>query len=557
MSDAKETVYVDVDEEITGIVAKVQNSRKKIVALVLPKRAAVLQSIVNMKLLKRAADQNDKQVVLITSEARLLPLAGVAKIFVAPNLTSKPYVPPTPNTGDNAPANDRANPEEVQVDPNTPVSEVAPNAKYADDEPLEIDNTAPKEDPVAAASKATKGKKSKKKKEKIPNFNSFRKKAIIIAVLVSLLIAGLIYAVFFAPKATITIKTQAKELPSEFDFVADTNENVEFNEEQKVVPAETKEVEKNDSEKVQTTGERDDGKKSSGTVTLKNCKFGSGKVTLPAGTGVSAGEFTFVTQQAVAVPVDSFAGGNCISNTVDVPVTAQEPGDKYNISARDFTVAGKPDMQALGSAMTGGTTKKVKIVSQKDIDLAKERLASKQNSVQDELKAEFEEEGYVAVPETFKSASASYNPSPGVGSESNEVTVSVTTKYSMMGVKKDDLRKLVENSIKDEEGANGQTLLKDGIDQATFKLLSGLGQTGAGQQAMSFSTTVVVGPDINIDQIRTELAGKKKSQAEELLKAREGVIDPTVKFSPFWVSSVPGKASKVTIEIQQADGSSL
>lgn len=52
---AKDTIYIDVDDEITGIIDKVVSSKHKIVALVLPKRAAVLQSIVNMKLLKRVA----------------------------------------------------------------------------------------------------------------------------------------------------------------------------------------------------------------------------------------------------------------------------------------------------------------------------------------------------------------------------------------------------------------------------------------------------------------------------------------------------------------------
>ncbi|MBC7581656.1 hypothetical protein H7097_02175, partial [Aeromicrobium sp.] len=51
----KETVYVDIDDEITAIIEKVRSSQQKIVALVLPKRASVLQSIVNMKLLKRTA----------------------------------------------------------------------------------------------------------------------------------------------------------------------------------------------------------------------------------------------------------------------------------------------------------------------------------------------------------------------------------------------------------------------------------------------------------------------------------------------------------------------
>ena len=56
----KDVIYIDVDDEITSIISKLQESSGKIVALVLPKRAVVLQSIVNLKLLKHIADNNKK-----------------------------------------------------------------------------------------------------------------------------------------------------------------------------------------------------------------------------------------------------------------------------------------------------------------------------------------------------------------------------------------------------------------------------------------------------------------------------------------------------------------
>jgi hypothetical protein len=94
---SKDTIYVDVDDEITSIIDKVENAEHKVVALVLPKRATSLQSIVNMKLLKRSADGADKNVVLITSEHALLPLAGAAGLHVAKNLQSRPEVPDAPH----------------------------------------------------------------------------------------------------------------------------------------------------------------------------------------------------------------------------------------------------------------------------------------------------------------------------------------------------------------------------------------------------------------------------------------------------------------------------
>jgi len=57
---AKDTVYIDIDDDITAIIDKVEAAKNKVVALVLPKRSSVLQSIVNMRLLKRGADNSSK-----------------------------------------------------------------------------------------------------------------------------------------------------------------------------------------------------------------------------------------------------------------------------------------------------------------------------------------------------------------------------------------------------------------------------------------------------------------------------------------------------------------
>ena len=94
---SKDTIYIDIDDDITSIIDKVTQSKNKIVALVLPKRATALQSIVNMKLLKRSGDSNKKKLVLITSEAGLLPLAGAVQLYVAKTLQSKPDIPKAPN----------------------------------------------------------------------------------------------------------------------------------------------------------------------------------------------------------------------------------------------------------------------------------------------------------------------------------------------------------------------------------------------------------------------------------------------------------------------------
>lgn len=556
----KKTIYIDVDEEITGIIDKVRSSSESIVALVLPKRATQLQSIVNMKLLKRTADQTDKKVVLITSEAKLLPLAGAAGLFVAPNLQSRPYVPAQPGEAQEGPViDDEESPAPDDGKPVDTSKSVGEAAGLGSDEtdPIEIDNRPPEPEPEAAKSAAKKGKGAKDKSKKVPNFQKFRWRLFAgIAAGVALLLF-VIWAVAFAPKAKITLRTESKEVGVTANFTADLQaDSVDTSD--KTLPATKKEVKKSESEKVAATGQRDVGTKASGNVSLRNCTDKA--VTIPAGTGVSNGSLTFVTQAAVRLDEGEFSspssGGQCRSSgdhVGTVSVVAQNNGEQYNLSSRAYTIAGFSGVIAQGDQMSGGTTKMVKIVSQADVDTAKKRITDKQNSVVSELKESLEKDGYVGLVDSFSAGNPNLSATPAVNTEASDVVVSGDVTYTMIGVKEDDLKKIVEEQAKGDIDTSKQKVLDYGFDEATFEL----GKKTANTTAITVKTNIVVGPEIDQVALKKELAGKKKGDAEELLKTRPGVTEVKVETSPFWSGKIPGKESRVTFIIEQADGKQI
>src|SRR5690606_25390093 len=92
----KDVIYIDIEDDITAVIDKVKHAEEKIVALVPPKGNAVLQSVVNLKLLKRAANNANKQPVIVTSNQALTARAGGLELYVAKNLQSKPAIPGAP-----------------------------------------------------------------------------------------------------------------------------------------------------------------------------------------------------------------------------------------------------------------------------------------------------------------------------------------------------------------------------------------------------------------------------------------------------------------------------
>ena len=547
----KDTIYVDVDDEITNIIEKVRASKKQIVALVLPKRATVLQSTVNMKLLKKNADAAKKSVVLITSESALMPLAGVAGFHVAKTLQSKPVLPPTPGDAPLAVSNYT---EDTEVDASKSVGELSGDtAPSANDDVIELDNDAPKSE-TPKDKKAS--KTSKDKKLKVPNFERFRLWMFLGIVGVILLIFGWYWAFFVAPKAHVTVKTDTTTVTTDASMTVDPNAT-EVNVEKNIIPAQKKEYKKTDSEKAPATGSKNVGAKATGTVTLQNCTASDEQVTVPAGTTVTSNGFVFVIDQAAILPVRTVVGTQCKTETKTVSVTAQNPGDSYNLSGgRKWVVTGYSSVLGTDSSnMSGGTTNTVKAVTQSDVDGAKQKLIDRGiQAATDELKKQFRQANLVALPDTLVTVSANYTNTPAVGAEGNDVTVNSTATYSMLGVKQDDLKKLLENSAKGQIDTKKQGISDYGIEKAVFRVEDSKLPNGAFK--ISIQSQITVGPKLEHETIKSSIKGMKKGDAISAIQSNPGVKEVQVSFSPFWVYKLPKNTNKITVEIVQANGTS-
>jgi hypothetical protein len=552
----KDTIYIDIDDEITAIINKLQASPAKIVALVLPKRATVLQSIVNMKLLKRAADSAKKNLVLITSEGGLLPLAGAAGVHVAKNLQSAPEIPSPPEV---APPEEELSAEVPEgpaaVDASKSVGELSgaeaaevaePKAAKAE-ETIDVDN----DEPAASAAKKGKKKKSKKDKNKIPNFEKFRKRLFIIGGAIILIIVLWVLAVVKLPKAKIIIKTDTTPQAAQVNFVASPAAQT-VDADNGIVPAKSAESAKSDTQKTTATGSKNKGTAASGSVsmTAQVCGSFSSPSPVSSGTTVTANGNSYTTQQTVSFTPDTISGGCVNFKSGGTAINAQTPGAGSNTaSGTTFAVAGRSDVSAKGST-SGGTDNVVKVVTQQDVDGAKAKLTSNDDAAKEQLKKSLQDTGYTAITETFNLKDAAVTVSPNVGEEASEVTVTSKGTYVMLGVKEDDLKKVIDKSVSDHIDTNKQQIQDYGLSGATYKVNK---VEGNGNQALTLSTQVGIGPKIDEAGLKKEIAGKKRGDTENTIKDLPGVKDVEVHYSPFWVIKTPTNAEKITITYEKAN----
>lgn len=553
---AKDVIYIDVDDEITAVIDKVTSSPSKIIALVLPKRATTLQSIVNMKLLKKAADDDKKHLVLITSEAGLLPLASATEMYVARNLQTKPEIPASngavmPDDSAEEPLMLDGVAADPELDKNATVGDLSKPTTPPDDtdDTIMLDNSSPKKAAVVSAPTGpAKASKNKNKKLNVPNFNKFRIWIIIGVVALIALIVGWYVCFKVLPKSNVLIKTDSTAVNASIDMTLSTAAK-SVNVEAGVVPAKSEDIQKTLTQQAPATGQRNDGQKASGSIRIVNCNDPS--VTIPAGTGFSANGMTFISQSTVVVPGSNFNSANSCKNDGDatVNVVAQNAGANYNIGNSTFSIASGPaNVTAQGGPMAGGSDQIVKLVQQADIDAAKAKLEGQDSSaIKRQLQDELIADGLTPIPATFTTNPSAVTTSANAGDAADNVTVTENITYTMLGAKQGDLEKVVANTVKEKINPDKQTILNYGIAKANFTNVSQDGKN----TTLTMQITAVAGPDIDTNGIKQQIAGKKTGDATKIIKGYPGVTDVEITYSPFWVHAIPGNVNKITVTIDE------
>ncbi len=558
-TQAKETIYIDVDDEITAVIDKVVSSKAKIVALVLPKRATVMQSIVNMKLLKRTTEEAGKNIVLVTSEAGLLPLAGLVGMHIAATPTSKPGIPPAPDAVSDEPEsvdepldvvdgtaqNDDFNPAAAAA---VSVGALAANEPESILMPDEPDEDGAEE---LAAEPAKPGKPDKKLK--VPSFNKFRVGIVLSIVLVIAGITAWIFAAVVLPKASVAITTDSTTITSDLNLTLDTTAQT-LDIENKIIPAVSQLVAKTYSEEAPATGQQNNGLRASGNVyfALKGCDEDT--VSIPTGSGISANGNTYITQAPLTLN-RAIIGSKCNPTSAQsewsgtVKVVAINGGVKFNVdTGTSFTVSASSNVTAKANeTIAGGTDEITKVVAQADIDAATEKINTKDTTaVKAELEAALTAKGLMPVSSTFLAGDQQVTTSAKAGDKVESVKVTAKVPYTMLGIKQDDLKALVTANVKSQIDTKKQKITDDGVANAKFTQQNPGSPTNA---VVAVKVRSTAGPELNAADLKTQVAGLKAGDIKALLDGAPGITDVQVAYSPVWVTKAPKDVKKITVTI--------
>lgn len=544
----KDVIYVDTDDDITTIIDKVRSSVASIVALVPPKRVGVLQSSVNLKLLQRAASTADKRIVLITSDTALTALASGLAIPIAKNLQSKPEI---------GAVTDEEESEDVSVidgndfagerpSSNSAKTVVAVPKKVAT--PKNVEDMPVIEEPEIAdidgepvAAKVAKSPK-KGKDSKIPNFGSFRKKLFILSGLGILLVGFFVWAVFFAPQATIAInaKTEIMNISKTLTL----KPGAQLDATQGVLPVVSQQVKKTISVDFTPSGQQNVGEKATGTVKIKTDAttiLVSG-LTVPSGTQIQSSNGLIYTTTQAAVFDKGDASG---LSGVTVNVVAAAPGANYNgVSGAASTSASGVSSVTFATSPSGGSDKVVTIVTADDVAKATGKLqAQDANAVKAELTKQFSNDQLV-ITDAFVIEPGAVTATPAVGQQASSAKLTQEISYTLLGVNKADLKSVYDaylaTQLKDK---TSQKVYSSGENSTQF---SGFTKVSGGYSVKA-STTAQVGPVIDSAKVANDVQGLMIGEVRQTLGNIQGVESVDVTLSPFWVNRVPKDVNRIKV----------
>ncbi len=314
------------------------------------------------------------------------------------------------------------------------------------------------------------------------------------------------------------------------------------------------ETSKEGGEVVPATGEERVERKASGTIVIYN-NYDSNSQRLIRNTRFQTPEgLIYRIDESVVVPGRKTENGNTVPGSIEVTVFADEPGDKYNIGLKDFTIPGFSDdpgrfkdiYARSKTEMTGGFVGTVKTVSDSDETSAKERIRKK---IQDDLKKELLSqvpEGFVLFEDAMIFDFESLPQSEARGD-----SVQINEKVVLMAViiKKTELanalaERLEPNFIGDDSDVINWNELGFSIqDKESLDLIR------RSEVVFTINGQVRLMKTFDSNSLKREIAGNPKKNLHNILSSYPAIEKAQSSIKPFWKRSFPEKEERIEIEI--------
>jgi hypothetical protein len=555
------TVYLNLEDDVAKIVARIKKVRGSEIVLVCPKRCFLFSDKMNLVLLKKQTDFLQKKISVLTMDDKGQNFAKDAgfEIKVFPKNNFKP-------TGVSDIQVQRTHVKNVE--PLTPAENQLSKA-VKDVSNFVSGLVMKKEAPVESLSsidKPTVLKTQNKSPQALslkqgipPTLKKSSKSYFRIFSLITLLTVILSLVLFFLvlPEAQVIIYPKSEKLIRDFDISLDSTAK-KYDVASLVLPSVKISETLTQSNKFQSKGKKDVGNKASGYIKIYN--FTGQILNLKSETttlNVSGKTYKLVND---ALQIKPIKYKNAKTKEIDetslsepVAIVASSGGEDFNLPAGlrmeiSNTVFGsRPQVlyAKTSDPITGGYTRYLSIVSEADISSARDQLGAEILSI---IKQKLTDSGLELLDNGYRIEVVDFSTDKAVNTESPSFNAKLLAKISGLAFSKNDFNVLVKERLSQgiseskELNLDEHTEIVRQLKNIDLNLFNASLAVHLETQAFS---------KIKVDEFFEKLKGQSVKNANEVLLADENIDKAEVTLSPSWQKTFPLIKNKINIIINK------
>jgi hypothetical protein len=558
-------IFVDKEEGIAPLVERVISDQENELVLVVPKNSVLKESVSNFNILKREADGAGKSILIETVDAEVLALANKAKIEnfhpLFQDSARSRSLSDIRMQGDDAPAERReqrsveiklnkSGKAKVKITDASPILPSGPSHEELDEiarrDREEQEQFGEKEEYFV--SDAGGEKPRPRFRVRMPQVKIGKKGVLALVALALCAALGVMAANRFFGKADVALSFKTSEWQQDMQVLVSKAVSKPSNG-ANLLPAEYLSQTKNTTQFFPASGRANVSLKAIGRIVIYNA-YSSQAQSLVATTRFETPDGKiFRLDKGVTVPGAEVKDGKIIPSSLEADVTADKPGDAYNIGPiAKLTIPGfkgSPKFAGfygeLKEKLVGGATGERAVPTDADIASAKDKVTEiLRSSLQDNVLS--------SRPEGFKLVDGASDLTV------TRLTVNKATdekgQFSVFGEAQYRAVVFREEELK---GALLKLASKERADLVfrdfTITYKNPKPDFAKGELAIAISASGVLAPGFNPGEFKAQIAGKDLASARTLILGLSDLSEAKISLWPIWLGSVPTDQGRIEIKL--------
>lgn len=568
------SIYINLEDDVSKIVTRIKKERASELVLVCPKRCFLFNDSINLRLLKKQVDLLNKKVFILTMddkgqlfakeagfELKNLPKVVNRGVFSdigrRPQIKRPQSVQETEAGSENVltktmsglknlamgiSSEQNVQPEKTKPSLNSHIHKKSDPGDVADNYKSQVnENIFPTE--LQNSYKPVKDKKH------------FSKVLAVFLVLALIVASTVIFLVL--PQASVAIYPKTQSLTRDLPEVLASPFITEINPSRLAIPAAIIDRTVNAEIKFQSQGKKDVGNKASGSVVIYN--FTGSPLNLRAKTTILTLNNKNYTLLSDVLGLKPTKYKNAQTREIDesslapaVNIEAAEGGESYNVPAgtrievTNQVFGSNPQLLygKVNAAISGGTSRYLSIISQNDINSAKEQLA---RQVYADLSTEIAKQVLVIDEKAFELVNPQFTFDHEVGTETPEFTGKISAQALGLAYNPGEMEDLVLKRIRQSLAADSKINIK-----LFSPLKLNLKSLNLASSTMVFEVHfdgLAVADTEGFEGLAEKIKGKSQEEAINIIKSLGEVDKVEITLTPSWMKWLPWLSNKISVNI--------